>query len=68
MKLPPLGEQSPLVAMVMVMKKVDGLNWISAARSVSPAIHVPYQARSATLAPRPRFAARTVVSEQIAAG
>jgi hypothetical protein len=54
--------------MVMVMKKVDGLNWISAARSVSPAIHVPYQSRSATLAPRPRFAARPAGSDQIAAG
>ncbi|MBP2159964.1 MULTISPECIES: hypothetical protein [Asticcacaulis] len=54
--------------MVMVMKKVDGLNWISAARSVSPAIYVPYQARSATLAPRPRFAARPVSVDQIAAG
>jgi hypothetical protein len=54
--------------MVMVMKKVDGLNWISSARSVSPAIHVPYQTRSATLAPRPRFAARPAASDQMGAG
>jgi hypothetical protein len=54
--------------MVMVMKKVDGLNWISAARSVSPAIYVPYQARSATLAPRPRFAARPASTDHMAAG
>ncbi len=54
--------------MVMVMKKVVGLNWISAARSVSPAIYVPYQARSATLAPRPRFAARPTAGDQMSAG
>ena len=42
--------------MVMTMKKIESANWISAARSVAPAITVPLPVRSATLAPRPRFA------------
>lgn len=43
--------------MVMAMKKIESENWISAARSMAPALTIPLTARSATLAPRPRFAA-----------
>jgi hypothetical protein len=42
--------------MVTLMKKIEGENWISAARAMAPTISVPLSVRSATLAPRPRFA------------
>ncbi len=45
-----------LQGMVMAMKKIEGENWISAARAMAPAVSVPLSVRSATLAPPPRFA------------
>lgn len=63
-----MGAQHVFETMVMEMKKVESQNWISAARSVSPAHYVPTQARSATLAPRPRFGSRAGHSAQISLG